>query len=206
MVPRTRRGQRRSRALRIEEVRPHSIVTADGTECEIDTIILGTGFRVTDMVGSERVYGRDGTTLHESWQGSPRAHLGTTVAGFPNLFLLVGPNLGPGHTSVVFYAEAQVRYILDTLRALERRGATSVEVRKDVQDAYNADLQERMRGTVWTTGGCNSWYLDETGHNTTLWPGFSWELRLRTRRFDPSEHLLHGNGTETAARASSVVA
>ena len=190
----------------IEEVRAHSIVTADGTEREIDTIILGTGFRVTDMVGSERVYGRDGTTLHESWQGSPRAHLGTTVAGFPNLFLLVGPNLGPGHTSVVFYAEAQVRYILDTLRALERRGATSVEVRKDVQDAYNADLQERMRGTVWTTGGCNSWYLDETGHNTTLWPGFSWELRLRTRRFDPSEHLLHGNGTETAARASSVVA
>jgi cation diffusion facilitator CzcD-associated flavoprotein CzcO len=190
----------------IEEVRPHSILTEDGTEREVDTIILGTGFRATDAVGSEHIYGRDGRSLHESWEGSPQAHLGTTVAGFPNMFLLVGPNLGPGHTSVVFYTESQVRYIIETLRALERRGATSVEVRKDVQDAYNADLQERMRGTVWTTGGCNSWYLDETGRNTTLWPGFSWELRLRTRRFEPSEHLLHGNGTETAPRASSAVA
>ncbi len=190
----------------IEEVRANSIITSDGTEREIDTIILGTGFRATDAVGSERIFGRDGTNLHDSWDGSPQAHLGTTVAGFPNLFLLVGPNLGPGHTSVVFYTESQVRYIMKTLEALEERGATNFEVRRDVQDAYNADLQERMRGTVWTTGGCNSWYLDETGRNTTLWPGFSWELRLRTRRFEPSEHLLHGNGTETAPRASSGVA
>ena len=190
----------------IDEVRAHSIVTADGTEREIDTIILGTGFRVTDMVGSERVHGHGGTTLSEAWQGSPQAHLGTTVAGFPNLFLLVGPNLGPGHTSVVFYAESQVRYILETLKTLEREGSTSFEVRKDVQDAFNAVLQERMRGTVWTTGGCNSWYLDETGRNTTLWPGFSWELRLRTRRFDPTEHILHRNGAQAAREPSAATA
>ena len=185
----------------IDEVRPHSIVAGDGSEREVDTLILGTGFRVTDMVGSERIVGRGGMSLHESWRGSPQAHLGTTVAGFPNLFLLVGPNLGPGHTSVIFYAEAQARYIIKAVSELERRGATSSEVRKDVQDAYNAALQERMRGTVWTTGGCNSWYLDETGRNTTLWPGFSWELRLRTRRFDPTEHELRASGAATRAEA-----
>jgi cation diffusion facilitator CzcD-associated flavoprotein CzcO len=190
----------------IEEVRPRSIVTADGTEREVDTIILGTGFRATDMVGSEHIFGREGRSLRESWQGSPQAHLGTTVAGFPNLFLLVGPNLGPGHTSVVFYTESQVRYILETLKTLEARGATSFEVRKDVQDAYNADLQERMRKTVWTTGGCSSWYLDETGRNTTLWPGFSWELRLRTRSFDPSEHQFQNGRAEHARERSPTAA
>ena len=190
----------------IEEVRANSIITADGTAREIDTIILGTGFRATDAVGSERIFGRDGTNLHDSWDGSPQAHLGTTVAGFPNLFLLVGPNLGPGHTSVVFYIESQVRYIMKTLEALEERGATSFEVRKDVQDAYNADLQERMRGTVWTTGGCNSWYLDETGRNTTLWPGFSWELRLRTREFDETEHVLRRAATVDDRDQASVAA
>ena len=179
----------------IEEVRAHSILTEDGTEREIDTIILGTGFRATDMVGSEHIYDGEGRSLHEAWQASPQAHLGTTVSGFPNMFLLVGPNLGPGHTSVVFYTESQVRYIMKALEALEDRGATSFDVRKDVQDAYNADLQERMRGTVWTTGGCNSWYLDETGRNTTLWPGFSWELRLRTREFDETEHVLQQRAT-----------
>ena len=190
----------------IEEVRANSIITADGTEREVDTIILGTGFRATDAVGSERIYGRDGTNLHESWEGSPQAHLGTTVAGFPNLFLLVGPNLGPGHTSVVFYTESQVRYIMKALEALEQRNATSFEVRRDVQDAYNADLQERMRGTVWTTGGCNSWYLDETGRNTTLWPGFSWELRLRTREFEKTEHVLRSAPAATPRDQTPVAA
>ncbi len=189
---------------RIREVKAHSVVTSDGTEREVDTLILGTGFRVTDAVGAKRIYGRGGVSLAERWEGSPQAYLGTTVAGFPNLFLLVGPNLGPGHTSVVFYTESQVRYILDCLDQMERRGATSVDVRRDVQDAYNRELQERMRGSVWTTGGCDSWYLDRTGRNTTLWPGFSWELRLRTRRFDPESYRVQSGaaierGTPVAA-------
>jgi cation diffusion facilitator CzcD-associated flavoprotein CzcO len=183
----------------IREVRTRSVVTDDGTEHEVDTLILGTGFRVTDMMGAERVWGRDGNTLGERWQGSPQAYLGTTIAGFPNLFFLVGPNLGPGHTSVIFYAESQVAYVLDALRELERRGAASFDVRPDVQEAYNANLQERMRGSVWTDGGCNSWYIDKNGKNTTLWPGFSWELRLRTRRFKPSEYALRSGAPERAA-------
>jgi cation diffusion facilitator CzcD-associated flavoprotein CzcO len=183
----------------IREVRARSVVTDDGTEHEVDTLILGTGFRVTDMMGAERVWGRDGDTLSERWQGSPQAYLGTTIAGFPNLFFLVGPNLGPGHTSVIFYAESQVAYVLDALRELKRRGAASFDVRPDVQAAYNANLQERMRGSVWTDGGCNSWYIDKNGKNTTLWPGFSWELRLRTRRFKPAEYSLRRGAQERAA-------
>ncbi|MDQ4071790.1 MAG: 4-hydroxyacetophenone monooxygenase, partial [Actinomycetota bacterium] len=178
----------------IREVRAHSVVTADGKERELDTLILATGFRVTDTAGPGRIYGRGGVSLSHRWSGSPQAYLGTAVAGFPNLFLLAGPNLGPGHTSVVFYIESQVRYILDCLEQMERRGAASVEVRQDVQDAYNRTIQERMRGSVWTTGGCTSWYLDKNGRNTTLWPGFSWELRLRARRFDPESYRMESVG------------
>ena len=174
----------------IEEVRARSIITEDGNEHEVDTIILGTGFSVTDMMGAERVHGRDGRSLSELWQGSPQAYLGTTIAGYPNLFFLVGPNLGPGHTSVVFYAESQVAYVLDALRRLDEARASTFDVRRDVQEAYNGALQERMRGSVWTDGGCNSWYIDKTGKNTTLWPGFSWELRLRTRRFKVADYRL----------------
>jgi cation diffusion facilitator CzcD-associated flavoprotein CzcO len=189
----------------IEEIRPRSVVTGDGSEHELDTLILGTGFRVTDMMGAERIRGRDGHTLGDHWQGSPQAYLGTTIAGFPNLFFLVGPNLGPGHTSVIFYAESQVAYVLDALRQLDRRGAATFEVRPDVQEAYNGDLQERMRRSVWVTGGCNSWYIDKTGKNTTLWPGFSWELRLRTRRFRTAAYQLRSEAT-TAPQQPAVEA
>jgi cation diffusion facilitator CzcD-associated flavoprotein CzcO len=187
----------------IEEVRPRSVVTRDGAEHDVDTLILGTGFRVTDMMGAELVRGRDGESLSERWQGSPQAYLGTTISGFPNLFFLVGPNLGPGHTSVIFYAESQVAYVLDALRELDAHGATSFDVRQDVQEAYNGDLQERMRGSVWTDGGCNSWYIDRNGKNTTLWPGFSWELRLRTRRFEPADYRLRSGAGERAAVAAA---
>jgi cation diffusion facilitator CzcD-associated flavoprotein CzcO len=183
----------------IEEVRARSIITEDGNEHEVDTIILGTGFSVTDMMGAERVHGRDGRSLSELWQGSPQAYLGTTIAGYPNLFFLVGPNLGPGHTSVVFYAESQVAYVLDALRRLDEARASAFDVRRDVQEAYNGALQERMRGSVWTDGGCNSWYIDKTGKNTTLWPGFSWELRLRTRRFKVADYRLERVSLEGAA-------
>ncbi len=174
---------------RIREVRPHSIVAEDGTEREVDTIILATGFHVTDMPAAGYVHGRDGRSLAEAWRDDPQAYLGTAVAGFPNLFLLIGPNTGLGHTSMVFMIEAQTAYILDCLRLMQKRHAQSVEVRPEVQKAYNDRLQQRMRGTVWTSG-CNSWYLDAGGRNSTLWPGFTWEFWLRTRRFDPADYEL----------------
>jgi cation diffusion facilitator CzcD-associated flavoprotein CzcO len=172
----------------IREVRRGSVVTADGREREVDTIILGTGFRVTDMPIAERLRGSDGRSLAERWDGSPRAHRGTMVAGFPNLFLLLGPNTGLGHTSVVLMAEAQVGYVLQALE--HARGAASLGVRPEAEHAWNVEVQRRMKGTVWLAGGCASWYLDRNGLNTTLWPDFSFRFRRALRRFDPDEHAF----------------
>jgi cation diffusion facilitator CzcD-associated flavoprotein CzcO len=174
----------------IREVRERSIVSADGTEREVDTIIFGTGFHVTDMPAAERVRGRDGRTLAEAWDGSPQAHMGAMVAGCPNLFFLVGPNTGLGHNSIVFMIESQCNYVVDALRLMQDRGAAELDVRPEAQAAYNARLQEQMRGTVWTSGGCASWYLDARGRNTTLWPTFTWPFRERTRRLDPAHYEL----------------
>jgi cation diffusion facilitator CzcD-associated flavoprotein CzcO len=175
----------------IAEVRASSVVTADGSEREVDTIIFGTGFRVTDPPSADLVRGRNGRTLAETWQGSMEAHLGTTIAGFPNLFFLVGPNTGLGHNSIVFMIESQLNYVLDALRTMEARGAGSIDVRPDVQARYNAAIQKRLRNTVWNAGGCASWYLDHTGRNTTLWPGFTWPFRRLLRRFDADHYELH---------------
>jgi len=173
----------------IREIRPHGVVTADGVEHPADTIIFGTGFRVTDTPIAERIRGRDSRTLAEVWQGSPKAYRGTTVTGFPNLFMLLGPNTGLGHTSVVFMIECQIAYILDALRAMRRRGVTAVEPKPAAQEGFVSALDRRMSTTVWATG-CKSWYLDATGRNSTLWPGFTWRYRQRMRRFDLSAYDL----------------
>jgi cation diffusion facilitator CzcD-associated flavoprotein CzcO len=176
----------------------NSITTIDGKEHAVDTIIFGTGFHVTDIAIADRVRGRHGDTLAERWKGSPQAYLGASVHGFPNLFLLVGPNTGPGHTSVVFYIESQVAYVMDALRKMDARSLSSIDVRQEVQDVFNAEVQDRMEGTVWTSGGCGSWYLDENGRNTTLWPGFSFELRWRTRRVDLECYETRGHSLPEA--------
>jgi len=174
----------------IAEVKPHSIVTADGTEREIDALILGTGFYVTDMPVANYVRGRGGKTMAELWKGSPQAYLGTTVHGFPNMFFLVGPNTGLGHNSIVFMIESQLNYMLDCLEHMRQRGVHVFEVREQVQDAFNDRIQKRLEGTVWNSGGCASWYLDENGKNTTIWPGFTWPFRQDTRHFNPGDYEL----------------
>jgi cation diffusion facilitator CzcD-associated flavoprotein CzcO len=183
----------------IAEVREHSIVTAGGTEHEVDTIIFGTGFHVTDMPFAERVRGREGRTLAEAWAGSMQAHNGTTIAGFPNLFMLLGPNTGLGHNSVVFMIEAQIAYVAGALEAMRERGASVAEVTREAQAASNAEIQERLRGTVWNTGGCASWYLDEHGRNSTIWPGFTWPFKRRTLRFDAESYDLRAPRAVAAA-------
>ena len=182
---------------RITEVRPRSIVTADGAEREIDTLIFGTGFHVTDMPAVRMVRGRDGKLLDDVWRGSPQAHRGTTVAGFPNFFLLLGPNTGLGHNSIVYMIESQVAYVLDALRTMERERLSTIEPRPEAQRRYNARVQERMEGTVWTAGGCASWYIDAAGRNSTLWPSFTWRFRRLTRGFD-AESYVTVNGAEPA--------
>jgi cation diffusion facilitator CzcD-associated flavoprotein CzcO len=174
----------------ITEIRPHSVVAADGTEREVDTIIFGTGFHVTDVPIADRVSGRDGRTLAEIWRGSMQAYKGTTVAGYPNLFFLVGPNTGLGHTSIVFMIESQIAYVLDALRTIRRQGARTVEVREDAQAAYNAELDRMTEDTVWVTGGCTSYYIDRHGHNSALWPTYTWPFRRRLREFDAAAYAL----------------
>jgi cation diffusion facilitator CzcD-associated flavoprotein CzcO len=174
----------------VTEIRPNSVVAEDGSEREVDTIIFGTGFHVTDVPIANRVVGRDGRTLAEVWQGSMQAYKGTTVAGYPNLFFLVGPNTGLGHTSIVFMIESQVEYVLDALRAMRRRGAHVLEVREDAQAAYNAELDRMTGDTVWVTGGCTSYYIDSGGHNSALWPTYTWPFRRRLREFDATAYAL----------------
>jgi cation diffusion facilitator CzcD-associated flavoprotein CzcO len=174
----------------IREVRGRSIVSADGTEREIDTVILATGFHVTDLPVAGLLRGREGRTLADVWDGSPRAYKGAAVAGFPNLFFLVGPNTGLGHSSIVFMIESQIAYVADALRTMRRRGALTVEVREEAQASYNRELEELTRGTVWVTGGCASYYIDRKGHNATLWPYFTWPFRTRTRQFDDAAYAL----------------
>jgi cation diffusion facilitator CzcD-associated flavoprotein CzcO len=174
----------------IAEIRPRGVVDPAGVEHEADTIIFGTGFQVADLPVAHRVRGRGGRTLDEVWEGSPRAYLATTVAGFPNLFFLTGPNSGLGHNSLVFMIEAQIAYVLGALAALDRAGADVLEVRQEVQDAFNERLDERMQRTVWIRGGCASWYKDRTGRVHTLWPGSTLEFWRRTRRFDDESYRL----------------
>ena len=173
----------------IREVRPDGLVSDDGVLHPADTIIFGTGFHVTDMPAAEGITGRDGRTLAEVWNGSPKAYLGVAVAGFPNLFLLLGPNTGLGSTSVVLTIEAQVEYLLRALEHLRRAGAATIEPRPEAQEAFLAEVDARMRPTVWSSGGCASWYMDRTGRVSAIWPGFSSGYRRRLRRFDPGDHL-----------------
>ena len=174
----------------IAEIRERSIVTVDGTEHEVDTIIFGTGFHVTDNPIAERIRGRDGLTLAKLYaDDGARAYLGTTTPGFPNFFQMTGPNTGIGHTSLVVMIEAQLTYVLDALAKMERTGVAAIEVDRGVFERYNERLQSRMGRTVWNAGGCASWYLDSHGRNTTLWPDFTWRFRRATRRFDTENYM-----------------
>jgi cation diffusion facilitator CzcD-associated flavoprotein CzcO len=168
----------------VAAIREASVVAADGTERKVDAIIFGTGFHVLDMPIADRVRGADGRTLAEAWRGSPQAHRGTSVPGFPNLFMLLGPNTGSGHMSVVFIAEAQSRYVLDAIRAMKRQAIGAVSVKPEAHRAYNESVQRRMKGTAWTEGGCASWYIDDNGLNTSLWPDFAYRFKRELRSFD----------------------
>ncbi len=180
----------------IAQVGADWVQATDGTRTQVDTVIFGTGFHVTDMPVASRIHGREGRTLADVWSDGAQAHLGTTVAGFPNLFMLVGPNTGLGHTSLIYMIESQVVYTIEALRYLQRTGAAAVEVRPQAQAAYNEVVQRRMDGTVWTAGGCASWYLDAQGNNTTLWPTFTWRFRRATRKFRPAEYIAYQHAAQ----------
>jgi len=174
----------------IAEVREHSILTEDGAERPVDVLIYGTGFRATEPLIGCRVVGR-GVEIHDAWQKRMSAYLGITVSGFPNLFILLGPNTGLGHNSVVLMIEAQVCYVMDCLKLMNRRKQRVMEVRQEIQERFVEDIHRRMARTVWLSGGCHSWYQDQnTGEVTTLWPGSVVSYFRRTRSVSPSDYQL----------------
>ena len=182
----------------IVEIRPDGILTRDGKLHEVDTIIFGTGFHVQDYPFAKRVHGRGGVCLADTWKDRMTAHLGTTVSGYPNLFLLQGPNTGLGHTSVITMIESQIEHIVGALRHLDEKRLATVEPQKDAQEAFVAYVDRKIEGTVWTSGGCKSWYLDARGKNSTLWPGFTFTFKRRVERFDPSEYVLMPRSSRTS--------
>lgn len=173
----------------LSEVRGSTVVAADGSAAEVDAIVFGTGFHVTDMPIAERVVGADGRTLAEAWAGGMQALRGASAAGFPNWMTVIGPNTGLGNSSMILMIESQLNYLADYVRQLEVLGGrVALDARPGAVGAWNRRVQERMKRTVWNTGGCTSWYLDAAGRNTTIWPGTTTEFRRATRRVDLAEY------------------
>ncbi|HEX8065934.1 MAG TPA: NAD(P)/FAD-dependent oxidoreductase [Thermoleophilaceae bacterium] len=176
---------------RVAEVRPDRVVTDDGVEREVDALILGTGFQANEFLAPMAITGLGGRELDDAWRGGAEAYLGLAVSGFPNMFMLYGPNTNLGAGSALFMLESQIAYVVEAVRELARSGARWMDVRSEVQSAFNADVQRRFEGTVWTAG-CTSWYRTEDGKVVNNWPGFSFEYRLRTRRPDLADYRLAG--------------
>ncbi|MFI9049215.1 flavin-containing monooxygenase [Streptomyces sp. NPDC053427] len=175
----------------LKEIRGNTLVAADGTETEADAIIFGTGFHVTDMPIAQRVTGAYGTTLAEEWKDGMEALRGTSAAGFPNFLTIIGPNTGLGNSSMILMIEAQLNYMADFMRQLDILGGRiALSARPSAVQAWTQTIQRRMQRTVWNTGGCDSWYLDASGRNTTAWPGTTSEFRRVTRQVDLAEYEL----------------
>lgn len=173
----------------IDRVVADGLLTTDGRHIPADVLIYGTGFRIADYLWPLKVFGTAGRDMREVWADRPKAYLGISVHGFPNCFLLVGPNTGLGHNSMIFMIEAQVEHILSVMQALRQTGKTVAEVRAQAENDYTNEMQHGMQGTVWLTG-CQSWYLSDDGSNYTLWPRLTWQYRLRTAKFHPKAYAL----------------
>ena len=174
----------------IARVTETGVVTASGRVHDVDAIVFGTGFQIQDYPFGKRVRGRDGKSLADVWHTSMTAHLGTTAVGFPNLFMLQGPNTALGHSSVVIMIEAQIDHLMNALAYMKKEGVTSVEPKPEAQAAFVKEVDRDMQGTVWNAGGCSSWYLDKHGRNSALWPGFTFTFRQRVAPFVADEYRV----------------
>jgi cation diffusion facilitator CzcD-associated flavoprotein CzcO len=173
----------------IDHIDEHGIVTRDGSQYPVDAIICGTGFQASKFLSSMAIYGQNGQLLNEAWQNGATAFKGITVNGFPNLFILYGPNTNLAHNSIVFMLESQFRYIVDGLSVLKKRPGTALNVRKARQEDFSSSIQSGLEGSVWSSG-CTSWYLDANGKNTVNWPGFTFTYRLTTRRLNLMDYQV----------------
>lgn len=177
----------------IAKVTAHAVVTEDGAEHPASTIILATGFRSHDFLAPIRVTGLGGRRLDEEWRDGPSAYLGLTVPGFPNFFLMYGPNTNLGSGSIVHMLESQIGYIVQAARLL-RGGARYLDLRPEVKAAFDAKVRKRLGATVWNAGGCSSWYVRAGAgvRNPNNWPGFMLGYRRATRRLNPADYHVVG--------------
>ena len=169
---------------------PTGLVADDGTEIPADVIIFGTGFQPTEPPISRVVTGADGRTLAEHWGGSPRAYNGVSVAGFPNFFVMYGPNTNLGHSSIVYMLESQAEHISRLLDLSDDARNRTIVVREDVQRDYADRMDRELAETVWNKGGCSSWYFDARGRNSLQWPTFTFRYREQLRNIDPSDYVV----------------
>ncbi|MBS1624046.1 MAG: NAD(P)/FAD-dependent oxidoreductase [Bacteroidetes bacterium] len=172
----------------ISEINSTGVRTVDGAQYDVDLIVLATGFQAAENITRFVAKGLGGRDLTEAWQHGAEAYLGTTVNGFPNMFLVVGPNTGLGHSSMLLMIEAQVGYIVQAIQQARQRSAIYLNVKKAVQQEYNRKLQDELSHSVWQSGGCHSWYQNKDGKNVTLWPGFTFTFMKRTKHFDPDQY------------------
>ncbi len=172
---------------RIKAIRSEGITTADGKLHVFDVIVLATGYLLGLAAAPFRIRGRGGRTLDEAWTNGAEAYKGMTVSGFPNWFMMMGPNTGPGHTSVLVFTEAQIEHAIQAITKMMAEDIKYCDVRKDVQDRYNEGIQRRMKHMVWASG-CHSWYLSNDGENRSLYPGFASEYVLRARHLNPADY------------------
>lgn len=187
---------------RISEITPDGVRTEGGDERPADVLILATGFRTHDFVAPMEIVGRQQRTLTEAWDGVPRAYLGITVPGFPNMFMLYGPNTNGGAGSVIDVHEFAMEHVIGALRALDQAGAGTIELQPQAAEEFDRDLRAALAGTVWQSG-CTSWYIDEQGNNPNQWP-WSWTAyRRRASRVDPGMYEL---GSGEAVRSGSALA
>ena len=169
----------------------HEVVGQDGIARPVDVVIMGTGFEAAEPPYAHHIVGRDGVRLSERWKANgTEAYLGSALAGFPNLFLMIGPNSTFAHNSMIYMIESHINYVAGAVAFLSRPGVRSIEVKPGVQHRYNERLQARLEHSVWVEGGCGSWYLDHRGRNTTLWPDHTWKFRRLTRRFHPGDYTV----------------
>ena len=180
----------------IKEITEKGIITNDGEEHELDLIVYSTGYDATDGMISYPVFGRQGKALSEFWHDYPRAYLGTTIPGFPNLFIITGPNTGIGHTSALFLIESQMMYITRSLDALAKTKHQTIEVSAEAESKYTQHIHSEMERTVWQTGGCNSWYKSRAGKVIAMFPGFSFSFRRLAKKFKKGDHIFSGAQTD----------
>ena len=171
----------------VSEIRENAVVDANGIERDVDVIIFGTGFHATENPIAGSIFGRDGRCLRDDWEDGEYAYLGVSVHGYPNLFMMAGPNTGTGHTSQIYLLERMSEYILKAIQPTLYNPCV-LEVRKDVEDAWNEKLQKILAGSVWSTQ-CDSWYKHKSGKVTTMWPGFTFTYAWATRHFIASNYL-----------------